>query len=85
VGLPDVDGLLVREVEEGSPAAVAGLAQGDLITEAADQPARGIDDLFDALEATQRDAIDLKVVRGTEERTIRVVPAETSAAKPDNE
>lgn len=85
VGLPDVDGLLVREVEEGSPAAVAGLAQGDLITEAAGQPTRGMDDLFDALESTHNGTIDLKVVRGSEERTIRVVPAETPAAKPDND
>src|ERR1700722_4616675 len=35
VGLPDVDGLLIREVAEGSPAARAGLASGDLITAAA--------------------------------------------------
>ncbi len=84
VGLPDVDGLLVREVEEGSPAAVAGVAQGDLITEAAGQPTRGMDDLFDALQSADG-TIDLKVVRGTEERTIRVVPGETTAAEPDNE
>ena len=35
VGLPERDGLLVRAVVEGSPAAAAGLAQGDLLTAAA--------------------------------------------------
>ena len=30
VGLPERDGLLVREVEEDSPAAKAGIAEGDL-------------------------------------------------------
>ena len=31
VGLPERDGLLVRDVEEGSPAARAGIVEGDLI------------------------------------------------------
>ena len=34
VGLPDAEGLLIRDVTEGSPAARAGLAQGDLIVAA---------------------------------------------------
>jgi|SRR5262245_4569276 len=80
VGLPDVEGLLVREVEEGSPAAAAGIAKGDLITEAAARPARGIDDLFDAL-ASAEGAIDLTVVRGTDERSIHVA-FDAPAAEP---
>src|ERR1700691_836225 len=31
VGLPDVDGVLIRDVTEDSPAARAGLSQGDLV------------------------------------------------------
>src|SRR6266566_7552058 len=38
VGLPDTEGLLIRDVAEGSPAARAGLAQGDLIVAAAGRP-----------------------------------------------
>src|SRR5487761_1682506 len=34
VGLPDAEGLLIRDVTEGSPAASAGLAAGDLIVAA---------------------------------------------------
>ncbi len=38
VGLPETDGLLIRDVEEDSPAARAGLAQGDLIVAAVGSP-----------------------------------------------
>ena len=72
VGLPDVDGLLIREVAEDSPAARAGLAQGDLITAAAGQPLRTADDLFDALQAAGSGTIELKIVRGADERTVQV-------------
>ena len=73
VGLPETDGLLIRGVEEDSPAARAGLAQGDLITAAAGRPVREPDDLFDALQtAAQAGTIQLSVVRGTDERTIDV-------------
>jgi serine protease Do len=72
VGLPDTDGLLIREVEQDSPAGRAGLAQGDLIVAAAGQPIRTPDDLFDALHAAQGGAIELTIVRGAEERTIQV-------------
>jgi serine protease Do len=72
VGLPDSDGLLIRDVMEDSPAARAGLAKGDLIVAAAGQPTRTPDDLFDALQAAQGGTIELSVVRGTDERTIQV-------------
>ena len=72
VGLPDTDGLLIREVMEDSPAARAGLAKGDLIVAAAGQPTRTPDDLFDALQAAQGGTIELSIVRGTDERAIQV-------------
>jgi serine protease Do len=72
VGLPDTDGLLIREVMDDSPAARAGLAQGDLIVAAGSQPVRTPDDLYDALRAAQGGSIQLNVVRGTDERTIEV-------------
>jgi serine protease Do len=72
VGLPDVDGLLIREVAEDSPAARAGLAQGDLITAAGGQPLRTADDLFDALQAAGSGTVELKIVRGADERTVQV-------------
>jgi serine protease Do len=71
VGLPDADGLLVREVEDGSPAASSGLAQGDLIVAADGRAVTDVDDLFQALDAAS-DALELRILRGTEERTVRV-------------
>jgi len=72
VGLPDADGLLIRQVEEDSPAARAGLGSGDLIMQAASRPVRSTDDLFAALDAADGGAIQLVILRGTEERTVDV-------------
>jgi serine protease Do len=72
VGLPDADGLLIRQVEEDSPAARAGLGSGDLIMRAAGRPVRSTDDLFAALDAADGGAIQLVILRGTEERTVDV-------------
>jgi serine protease Do len=72
VGLPEADGLLVRLVEEDSPASRAGLATGDLITQVAGQPVRGADDLFQALEAAADGVIELVILRGADERTVEV-------------
>ena len=72
VGLPDAEGLLIRDVAEDSPAARAGLAKGDLIVSVAGQPARSADDLASALRAAAG-SIELTVLRGTDERTIQVV------------
>ncbi|MEA2533325.1 MAG: hypothetical protein QOJ93_1136 [Actinomycetota bacterium] len=70
VGLPDRDGLLVRVVEEGSPAAAAGLEQGDYIVQVAGAEAGTLEDLYKALEGLQPGAtLELALVRGTEERT----------------
>jgi len=71
VGLPDAEGLLIREVAEDSPAARAGLAPGDLILAAASQPVRTIDDLTGALR-TASGTLELNVLRGTDERSIQV-------------
>jgi serine protease Do len=71
VGLPERDGLLVRGVVDDSPAARAGIARGDLLVAAGGAQLRGVDDLFDALEAG-RDALELTVVRGAQEREVSV-------------
>jgi serine protease Do len=71
VGLPERDGLLVRDVEEGSAAARAGIQAGDLIVEAAGKPVTDGDELVDAL-GSAGDTFEVKVVRGSEERTVSV-------------
>jgi serine protease Do len=73
VGLPHVDGLLVRSVAEQSPADAAGIERGDLIAVAAGRPLAGVDDLYEALDSlTPGDTLELKVVRGTTERDVAV-------------
>ena len=73
VGLPERDGVLVREVEDGSPAAAAGLQEGDLLIEAAGRPIREPDDVYDALGTLQGGAtMALRIVRGADERTVEV-------------
>jgi serine protease Do len=71
VGLDDRDGLLVRGVVEGSPAATAGLQRGDLLVRAGDRALAGMDDLFDALDAAG-DTLTVGLLRGSEERDVDV-------------
>src|SRR6478672_8433959 len=71
VGLPERDGLLVRGVEDGSAADKAGIEQGDLIVEIAGKAVEDADDLVEALAAAG-DTFEVKIVRGTEERTVSV-------------
>jgi serine protease Do len=81
VGLPDADGLLIREVTESSPAAAAGLARGDLIVAAAGPPVRTADDLFGALRAAAPGgSLELTVLRGTEERNVHVTLGQNGQA-----
>src|SRR5690606_32963305 len=66
VGLPDRTGLLVRGIEPNSPAADAGIEEGDLLASAAGTELTETDVLFAVLE---RDAttLDIVVVRGADE------------------
>jgi len=71
VGLPERDGLLVRGVEDGSLAARAGIQEGDLIVEAAGRAVTDADELVEALAAATP-PFEIRLVRGTEERTVAV-------------
>ena len=71
VGLPERDGLLVRGVVDGSPAARAAVERGDLLVRAGERPLASMDDLFDALDQAG-DKLALGLVRGTEERDLEV-------------
>jgi serine protease Do len=70
VGLPERDGLLVREVEDDSPAAQAGIAEGDLLVAVGGTPIGSADDLFEALAG--EGSLEITLVRGTDERTVTV-------------
>jgi S1-C subfamily serine protease len=72
VGLPEHPGILVRAVEEGSAAERAGLERGDLLVAVSGRPLERIDDLYRALDDPDVDALELTVLRGNEERPVRV-------------
>jgi serine protease Do len=81
VGLPERPGLLVRAVEDDSPAAAAGIEPGDLLAAASGTELTGVDDLYAALDAAGDGSLDLTVVRGTEERTVSTTLAAQSEAR----
>lgn len=70
VGLPERDGLLVREVEEDSAASASGIMEGDLIVAVDGRAIGSADDLFDALGTDG--ALEFTLVRGAEELSVTV-------------
>ena len=70
VGLPERDGLLVREVEDDSPAAAAGIAEGDLIVAVGGRAISSADDLYDALGIDGD--LEVTLVRGADELAVTV-------------
>lgn len=73
VGLPERPGLLVRAAEEQSPAAAAGLGEGDILTEAGGTPLRSVSALYSAIsEALPGGLLELRVRRGLKDRTVSV-------------
>jgi S1-C subfamily serine protease len=71
VGLPERDGVLVRGVEDDGPASKAGIRDGDLIVEIAGTPVTEADQLQELIANTPM-PFEVKVVRGTDERTVSV-------------
>lgn len=71
-------GVFVASVEEGSPAAAAGVRDGDVILGLGDDPVSGVDDLHRLLtdEHIGRPS-PLTILRAAERRTLIVVPAES--------
>ena len=78
--LPVTSGVLVISVPSGSPAAAAGLREGDVIVEFQGQPIPSIDALHKLLTGDQigRES-DLTVIRGAEKLVVRIVPGESAA------
>ena len=73
VGLPERTGLLVRAVEESSPAAAAGVLVGDLLIVAGGSPLATVDDLHGALDGARATrTLEVQLVRGTDEHTVQV-------------
>jgi serine protease Do len=80
VGLPERTGLLVRAIEESSPAASAGMLVGDLLVAAGGSPLTTLDDLHGALDAARATRqLEVQLVRGSDELTVQVTFSEAPA------
>ena len=72
-------GLMVLHVEAGSPAAGAGLREGDIIVGLGERPIPDVDALHRALSDTPiGETTTLVVLRRSEKLTIEIVPAESA-------
>jgi len=80
VGLPERDGLLVRGVEDDSPASKAGIVEGDLIVEVAGKAVTDADAMVEAI-AGATTPYEVRIVRGTEERTVTVGGGATASGE----
>ena len=68
----------IASVEKESPAARAGLEQGDILVSFGDVAVSGVDDLHRVLGEEQIDAVvEVAVIRAGQRRVIRVTPVES--------
>ena len=81
LGIAERPGAVIAQVQPDSPAAVAGLREGDVIVEVGNRPVRNSSDLRNRLGlASVGDAIDFRVARGSQERRVQLRIAEVPAA-----
>ena len=86
VGLAPRDGVLVREVEDGSPAAAAGIREGDMIFSAGGKQIVEPDDVYDALGTVRANGtLRVDLVRGADDLTVTVSFVQTQAAPSDDQ
>jgi S1-C subfamily serine protease len=74
-GAPDGEGVLVREVQSGSPAEKGGLKAGDVITKVAGERVRTLGELQSRLREKREDkSVQITVLRRGSESTVTVEP-----------
>jgi S1-C subfamily serine protease len=79
--IPEAKAVLVIEVVKDSPASRAGIREGDFLFGFAGEKVRGIDDLHRLLiEERIGRPVEIELLRGTERRSIPIVPEEKPAA-----
>ncbi len=75
-GLPDIPGLLVQSVASASPAAEAGLQEGDLIVSANGTEMRSIESLHEQLLAMHGETLKLEILHGLEKKSVYLYVSE---------
>jgi serine protease Do len=82
-GAPDGEGVLVREVQSGSPAEKAGLKAGDVITKVSGDRVKTLSDLQSKLREKREDkTVQITVVRRGSETNITVEPNKPKTIAP---
>jgi serine protease Do len=82
MGLPSTHGALVSTVDDNSPAAKAGLKQGDVITEYNGKPVADNNQLRNAVASTMPGTtVPLQVLRNGKTETLHATVGELAAAK----
>jgi S1-C subfamily serine protease len=80
-GAPGPDGVVVEVVDDGSPAAAAGLQAGDTVEQLAGEDVRSMDDVTDVLAGhSPGDVVDVDVRRGGLTRGLDVTLVDRPAA-----
>lgn len=82
VGLVDLPGLLVQDVEPGGTAAEAGVQAGDLLLAADGVELRSINCLYEQLETWSERPIDLEVQRGGKRLTVQLAREAVTGDQP---
>jgi S1-C subfamily serine protease len=76
-------GVFVVSVEPASPAATAGLRDGDVVLAFAGEPVSGVDDLHRHLTEDRIGVPSaLSILRSAEKRQLTVIPRESKPPKP---
>jgi serine protease DegQ len=77
LGLDRTTGVLVFEVEQGGPAADAGIQPGDVLTRMGNRELEGVEDLLDELRQHKAgDRVQITLVRGGRTQQVEVTLAE---------
>jgi len=82
-GAPDGEGVLVREVESGSPAEKSGMKAGDVITKVAGERVRTLREMQSKLREKREDkTVQITVVRHGSETNLTVEPNKPKTIPP---
>ncbi|MGH8208075.1 MAG: PDZ domain-containing protein, partial [Steroidobacteraceae bacterium] len=81
LGLPNVTGVLVSQVVEGSPAEKAGIHTGDVITSVNGQPVKSNSELRNSIGLMRvGDKVEIGLLRDGKPRKITAIIADTTAS-----
>jgi regulator of sigma E protease len=74
--------VIVDQIESGTPAAKAGIKEGDRIVALDGQPLLSIEAMIDHLQQTKESPVDLTVIRGSQTLSFRLSPVLSKTEDP---